>query len=134
MSGEDWVYERANPGGHREQHQCHALSFAEGQGLQLSTDSEEVKVKLWALSGTSIEVVGTAVLPVTIGRWKFTIPFLATDARAAIIIGMPGLRDLDVKVDPRSKAFRGPIRPRCLLSACGGECAPACTPWSSQKN
>jgi len=75
-------------------------SFAEDQGLELSTDSEEAGMKLRAFNGTVSEVMGTVLLPVTVGRWKATIPFVVTDSCTAVILGMPGLRDLDVKVDP----------------------------------
>jgi len=76
------------------------LSFAEAQGLELSTDADEAGMRLRAFNGTSSEVAGTTLVPVTVGRWKATVPFLVTDACSSIIIGMPGLRDLDVKVDP----------------------------------
>jgi len=76
------------------------LSFAEAQGLELSTDSEDAKMKLKAFNGTCSDVAGTALLPVTVGGWKATLPFVVTEASASIIIGMPGLCDLDVTVDP----------------------------------
>jgi len=79
--------------------------FAEGQGLELITDTEEAKMKLRAFNGTSSDVMGTALLPVTVGRWKATIPFVVTDACSTVILGMPGLRDLDVKVDPARRCL-----------------------------
>jgi len=79
------------------------LSFAEAHGLELSTDSEEAGMRLRAFNGTSSKVAGTTLVSVTVGRWKATIPFLVTDACSSIIIGMPGLRDLDVKVDPAQR-------------------------------
>jgi len=79
------------------------LSFAEGQGLELSTNSEETQMKLRAFNGTCSNIVGTALLPVTIGQRKATLPFVVTDASASIIIGMPGLCDLDFKVDPAQR-------------------------------
>jgi len=78
-------------------------SLAEAQGLELITDTEETGMKLRAFNGTSSDVTGTALIPVTIGRWKATIPFVVTDACTSIIIGMPGLLDLDIKVDPAQR-------------------------------
>jgi len=79
------------------------LAIAEAQGLDINSESEESKMRLRAFNGTSSGVTGTTLVSVTIGRWKATIPFLVTDACSSIIIGMPGLRDLDVKVDPAQR-------------------------------
>jgi len=79
------------------------LSVAATQGLDIDTESEESKMKLRAFNGTSSGVTGTTLVSVTIGRWKATIPFLVTDACSSIIVGMPGLRDLDVKLDPAKR-------------------------------
>jgi len=80
-------------------------SFAEEQGLELSTDTEESGMKLRAFNGTVSDVMGTVVLPVTVGRWKATIPFVVTDSCSAVILGMPGLTDLNVKVDPARRCL-----------------------------
>jgi len=60
-------------------------------------------MKLRAFNGTCSDVVGMALLPVTVGGWKATFPFVVTDASASIIIGMPGLCELDVEVDPAKR-------------------------------
>jgi len=80
-------------------------SFAEDQGLELSTDTEETGMKLKSFNGAVSDVIGTVVLPVTVGRWKATIPFVVTEACSSVILGMPGLRDLDVKVDPARRCL-----------------------------
>jgi len=80
-------------------------SFAEEQGLELSTDAEESGMKLKAFNGTVSDVMGTVVIPVTVGRWKATIPFVVTEACSTVILGMPGLRDLNIKVDPAKRCL-----------------------------
>jgi len=75
-------------------------SVAEAQGIELATDTQETQMRLKAFNGTSSEVLGTAMVSVTIGTWKGTLPFVVTDSCSSIILGMPALRDLDVKVDP----------------------------------
>jgi len=79
------------------------LSVAAAQGLDIDTESEEAQMKLRAFNGTSSRVTGTSLVQVTIGKWKATIPFLITDACSSIILGMPGLRDLDLRVDPANR-------------------------------
>jgi len=81
------------------------MSVAAAQGLDIDTESEESRMKLRAFNGTSSGVTGTTLVPVTIGRWKATIPFLVTDACSSIIVGMPGLRDLGVKLDPANRSL-----------------------------
>jgi len=66
------------------------LSIAEAQGLDINSESEEAKMQLRAFNGTTSRVTGMTLVPVTIGKWKATIPFLVTEACPSIIIGMPG--------------------------------------------
>jgi len=72
---------------------------AEAQGIELSTDIQEDQISS-AFNGTSSQVLGTAMVAVAIGKWKATLPFVVTDACSLIVLGMPGLQDLNVKVDP----------------------------------
>jgi len=79
---------------------------AEAKGIELSTDTQEAQMRLRAFNGTFNEVLGTAMIPVTIGQWKDTLPFVVTGVCSSTIRGMPALRELNIKVDPAKRRLK----------------------------
>ena len=77
-----------------------SLDMARQRGWAIDTGCEEAQMTLKGFNGAVSKVVGTVLLPVVVGRWKESTPFVVTESANHVIFGMPALQDLKVTVDP----------------------------------
>ena len=76
------------------------IELAKARQWKVDPECEETKLTLVAFNRSKSRIIGRVLLPIRIGMWKATVPFVVTDVPSQIILGLPALADLGVQIDP----------------------------------